>query len=99
MGLKVSRGATPRGIDFYPVYWEGDSTYLALSSLTKESYNYYKALLDQFENDGGAYKPTPASPQGNISNGGLGLFRASVVSEKRTKIPRTTNQFVLPMNN
>lgn len=87
--LNVSRGATPRGIDFLPIYMEGDSIYIALSSLTKEAYNYYKALLDQFDSDGGAYKPTPASPPTNISNGGLGLFRASAVSEKRTKIPRT----------
>ena len=35
--LNVSRGATPRGIDFLPVYMEGDSIYIALSSLTKES--------------------------------------------------------------
>lgn len=89
-GLNVSLGANPRGIE-YPTYWEGASIYVALSSLTKESYNYYKALLDQFDNDGGAYKPTPASPPGNISNGGLGLFRASAVSEKRTKIPYTSN--------
>ena len=90
-GLNVSLGATPRGINSLPIYSADDSIYVALSSLTKESYNYYKALLDQFENDGGTYKPTPASPQGNISNGGLGLFRASAVSEKRTYIPRTSN--------
>jgi hypothetical protein len=85
-GLNVSRGATPRGIDSYPVYQEEDSIYVALSSLTKEAFNYYKNLLDQFDSDGGAYKPTPASPPGNISNGALGLFRASAVSVKRTKI-------------
>ena len=90
-GLNVSRGATPRGIDNLPVYWEGDSIYVALNSLTKEAYNYYKVLLDQFDSDGGTYKPTPASPPGNISNGGLGLFRASAVSENGTYIPRTSN--------
>jgi hypothetical protein len=90
-GLNVSPGATPEGINYSPVYWPGDSIYVALSSLTKEGYSYYKALLDQFDNDGGAYKPTPASPPGNISNGGLGLFRASAVSEKRIKIPDHSN--------
>jgi len=88
--LNISLGTNPRGIT-YPKYQDGDSIYVALSSLTKEGYNYYKALLEQFENDGGAYKPTPSSPQGNISNGALGLFRASAVSEKRTKIYRTSN--------
>ncbi|HAH25066.1 MAG TPA: hypothetical protein DCL77_15140 [Prolixibacteraceae bacterium] len=94
--LNISLGANPRGIT-YPHYWEGDSIYVALSSLSKEAYIYYKALLDQFENDGGAYKPTPTSPLGNISNGGLGLFRASAFSEKRTKIQKTSNLNLLPM--
>lgn len=89
-GLNISLGTNPRGIE-YPFYMEGDSIYLALSSLTKEGFNYYKALLEQFANDGGAYKPTPASPIGNISNGGLGLFRASSISQKRTYIQRTSN--------
>ncbi|HLN73276.1 MAG TPA: DUF4249 domain-containing protein [Prolixibacteraceae bacterium] len=88
-GLNISRGATPRGIDFLPVYGEGQTIYVALSSLTKEAYSYYKNLLEQFESDGGAYKPAPASPPGNISNGGLGFFRASAVSEARTDIKIT----------
>lgn len=90
-GLNVSTGFSPRGENFYPNYAEGDSIYVALNSLTKEGYNYYKNIIDQFGNDGGAYKPTPASPPGNISNGGLGLFRASAVSEGRTYIKRTSN--------
>lgn len=88
--LNISLGTNPRGIT-YPIYHEGDSIYVALSSLTKEGYYYYKAILEQFENDGGAYKPTPTSPPGNIRNGGLGLFRASAVSEKKIKIHRTSN--------
>lgn len=96
-GLNISLGTNPRGIE-YPFYMEGDSIYVALSSLTKEGFNYYKALLEQFGNDGGAYKPTPASPLGNISNGGLGSFRASSVSEGRTCIKRTSNVNLLPMN-
>ncbi len=88
--LNINLGTNPRGIT-YRIFQEGDSIYAALSSLTKEGYNYYKTLLEQFKNDGGAYKPTPTSPQGNISNGGLGLFRASAVSEKRIKIPIVSN--------
>lgn len=85
-GLNVSTGSSPKGKDFYTYYSEGDSIYVALSSLTKEGYSYYQNLLDQFENDGGVYKATPASPPTNISSGGLGFFRASAVSEKKTKI-------------
>jgi len=89
-GLNVSTGYSPSGENYYPTYGEGDSIYVALSSLTRDGYNYYKNLIDQFGNDGGAYKPTPASPPGNISNGGLGLFRASALSESRTYITRTS---------
>lgn len=90
--LEISNGATPRGIDFYNVYMEGDDIYIALSSISKDAYSYYKVLLQQFENDGGAYKPTPATPPGNISNGALGLFQASAVSEKTITIPRSSNK-------
>jgi hypothetical protein len=45
-------------------------------SVTKEIYEFYKALLNQFNNDGGAYAPTPTQPQGNITGGAIGLFRA-----------------------
>jgi hypothetical protein len=84
-GLNVSLGANPRGYE-YVLYQEGSEIYLALSSLTKNAYEYYKAILQQFNSDGGAYQLSPASPPSNISNGGLGYFRASAISEKRTKI-------------
>jgi hypothetical protein len=84
-GLNVSLGANPRGFE-YPDYLVGDSIYVALSSLTKNAYEFYKSILQQFNSDGGAYQLSPASPPSNISNGGLGYFRASAMSEKRTKI-------------
>jgi hypothetical protein len=86
-GLNISLGETPRSIE-YPIYQEGDSVYVALSSLTQDAYEFYKILLHQFKNDGGAYQPAPGSPPTNMSNSALGYFRASAVSEKRIKIPR-----------
>ena len=86
-GLNVSLGETPRSIE-YPIYMEGDSVYVALSSLTQNAYEFYKILLQQFKNDGGAFQPSPGSPPTNMSNGALGYFRASAISEKRIKIPR-----------
>lgn len=85
-GLNVSTGYSPRGESFYPRYSSGDTIYAALNSLTFEDYNYYKNLIDQFDNDGGSYKPSPSTPPGNISNGALGLFRASAISERKVKI-------------
>jgi len=86
-GLNISQGETPRSIE-YPYFMEGDSIFVGLSSLTSHAYEYYKILLQQFKNDGGAYQPSPGSPPTNMSNGALGYFRASSVSEKRLKIPR-----------
>lgn len=84
-GLNLDLGISPDGTE-YSFLFERDSIYVALSSLTEGAYNFYKALLDQFKNDGGVFKQTPSSPPTNISNGGLGLFRASAVIEKRTII-------------
>jgi len=86
-GLNINQGETPRSVE-YPIFQEGDSFYIALSSITKNAYEYYKILLKQFKNDGGAFQPSPGSPPTNISNGALGYFRASAISEKRVKIPR-----------
>lgn len=85
-GLNISLGETPRNFEF-PWYFEGDSIYVGLSSLTKEAYDYYNALIKQFKNDGGAYQLSPGSPPTNMTNGALGFFRASAISEKRIKIP------------
>jgi len=86
-GLNVSLGETSRSIE-YPIYLEGDSIYIALYSLTQSAYEFYKSLLQQFKNDGGAYQPAPGSSPTNLNNGALGYFRASAISEKRIKIPR-----------
>jgi hypothetical protein len=85
-GLNISLGSNPRNIE-YPEYWAGDSIYVRLNSLTKEAYDFYNSLLQQFKNDGGAYQLSPGSPPTNISNGALGFFRASAISERKIKIP------------
>jgi hypothetical protein len=54
-----------------------------LYSLTKEAYDYYSVLNSAFQNDGGAYSPSPASPPTNIKGGALGFFNASSASIKR----------------
>jgi len=61
-------------------------------SLTQESYLFFKNMIEQFNNDGGAYKLVPATPPGNISNGALGLFRTSSVKGIHKLIPGTMNE-------
>jgi hypothetical protein len=62
---------------------------IEMSSITKEVYNYYQALIMQFRNDGGVHSPSPASPPTNITNGALGYFRASSVSIVQDTMPQT----------
>jgi hypothetical protein len=79
-GLDVCHGVSPDyWMTDYPSAWM-NNYFIEMHSLTKEGYIFYKALLQQFSNDGGAYSPTPATPPGNIDNGALGFFRTSSVT-------------------
>ncbi|THU40246.1 DUF4249 domain-containing protein [Niastella caeni] len=66
----------------YPYIIYNDPVQVRLSSLTKEAYNFFKALGRQLEDDGNAYRPAPSSPPGNISGNALGLFWATQISHK-----------------
>lgn len=81
----LDNGASPEDFGYY-YYSLGQDIHVKMSSLSLEAYNYYKFLLEQFQQDGGVYKPTPASPPTNISNGGLGFFQASSFINSKTKI-------------
>jgi len=80
-GFSLDDGASPVGfVDFF-YFNKGDKAKIRMLSLSENAYYYYQALLKQFENDGGAYSPTPASPPTNLSGNALGYFRVSAVSE------------------
>ena len=81
----LDNGASPEDFGYY-YYFLGQDIHVKMSSLSLEAYNYYKFLLEQFQQDGGAYKPTPSSPPTNISNGGLGFFQASSFIKSKVKI-------------
>ncbi|WP_166461180.1 DUF4249 family protein [Flavicella sediminum] len=80
-GLEIDDGASIRPFSSFIWLSKNDKFYLKMSSLSNQSYDFYKGILAQFEQDGGAYKPTPSSPKSNINNGGLGFFRASASVE------------------
>ena len=80
-GLHIDDGASSDGFEYYPFY-PGDTIRVRMSSLSSKAYNYFENLIGQFVTDGGAYKPTPASPPTNLSNGALGFFRASAVTNE-----------------
>jgi len=79
-GLDVCKGVTPDyWVTNYP-YDHMDSYFIEMHSITREAYEYYKALIQQYKTDGGGYSPSPASPPTNLDNGALGFFRASAVN-------------------
>jgi hypothetical protein len=84
-GLEVDDGQSPSGSDFYQTISPGSEVVVYLESLSQPAYEFYSGVINQFDADGGAFSPAPASPPGNISNGAMGLFHASAVSVKRKK--------------
>jgi hypothetical protein len=89
-GVSIDNGGSSR--DFGHFYNDpGEDEYIRMNSLSKNAYNFYNNLLGQFKQDGGAYKPTPSSPITNISNNGLGFFRASATVDITTIIPDLGN--------
>lgn len=91
-GLDVCKGVSPDyWMNAYPYVSEGklfDDYFIEMHSITKEAYEYYKALLQQFKTDGGGYSPSPASPPTNLDNGALGFFRVSAVNRVDFKAVR-----------
>ena len=88
-GFNIDDGASPTGHEDFFYFEEGDSVRIRMLSLSKQAYEYYKSLIEQFENDGGAYSPTPSTPPTNLSGNALGYFRTSAVSEKKYRIKKT----------
>ncbi|NOQ26679.1 MAG: DUF4249 family protein [Bacteroidales bacterium] len=52
----------------------------AIVTMDEKAYNFNKTCYQQFWDDGGAYKPAPATPIGNISGDAIGVFQVSGVS-------------------
>ena len=76
-GLSIDDGASiAKYAEFYPPPHPNFGVQVRMYSVSREIYDFYKSLISQFDNDGGAYAPTPAMPRGNISGNGIGLFRA-----------------------
>ncbi len=63
-----------------------DHVRVEMSSITEEVYNYFEGLEEVLDNDGGLFSSPPANPPSNISNGALGVFRASSVTSREMTI-------------
>lgn len=87
-GINVFKGenADQTRPPFY-AFSDGTNYRVFMYSITREIYEFYNALIEQFKTDGGVYGPSPAAPVGNISNGALGIFVASAVDSVVTHVP------------
>lgn len=64
-----------------PVFFAiGDKAKFEVYSLSRNAYLFYNDLSTLINSDGGMISPPPANPRSNLSNGALGLFRASAVN-------------------
>jgi hypothetical protein len=59
---------------------------LQMFSISKEKFEFYYAILLETDFSGGGFSGPPANVPTNISNGALGFFSASAVTENRLKI-------------
>ena len=64
----------------------GDSVTLKVISMDREAYIFYQSFLLLLNSDGGLFGSPPANPEGNISNGALGLFQAVSTIQKEVYI-------------
>jgi hypothetical protein len=67
---------------------KNDTTELTLQmlSISKEKYEFYSAILFETDYSGGPFSGPPANIPSNISNGALGFFSASEVTESKIKV-------------
>ncbi len=70
----------------YP-FLKNDVVRLEAHSITREVYNYYTGLAKVYSNDGGLFESPPVNPPSNVSNGALGVFRASAVNAQSVTLP------------
>jgi len=76
-GLSIDDGASiAKYAEFYPPPEPDFGAQVKMYSVDEVTYDFYKSLIDQFNNDGGAYSPTPSTVKGNFTGNSIGLFRA-----------------------
>lgn len=69
------------GIPSPILFREGELAGVEIYSLTREQYVFFTDLNNILNNDGGMFSPPPANPRTNISNGALGHWQVSAVTE------------------
>lgn len=74
-------GSSLDGLPSPILFREGELAGVEIYSLTREQYVFYVDLANILNGDGGLFAPPPANPRTNLSNGALGIWQVSGVSE------------------
>ncbi len=77
----VGLGPTLNGLPSPVLFKEGELASVKIYSLSKEQYLFYSDLANLLNTDGGMFSPPPANPRNTFTNGALGLWQVSAVSE------------------
>lgn len=70
-----------------PIYYgKGDKARVEIYSLSNVGFMYYNDLVTLLNNDSGMFSPIPATPRTNMTNGALGFFQVSALSQEEIMI-------------
>lgn len=84
-GMEISNGMSPESSTFYDFFY-GSRYDIKMYSIDKNVFDHFEVLKEQFNSDGGVYKPFPSTPPSNISNNALGVFRVSSIKRFQGKV-------------
>jgi hypothetical protein len=79
---------TVYNIPSYKIKKDTSDVTLQMLSISKEKYDFYNAIMMETDYSGGGFNGPPANVPSNISNGAMGFFSASAVTENKIKIIR-----------
>ncbi|MEM9857040.1 MAG: DUF4249 domain-containing protein [Bacteroidota bacterium] len=69
------------GVPTASFYTLGDTARVEMYSISRNGFLYYNDLINLLLGDGGFFGAPPVNPRTNMSNGALGFFQASSLSE------------------
>lgn len=79
-------GTALDGLPSPVLFKENEMAGVKMYSLTREQYVFYTDLDNLLNTDGGMFSPPPANPRNTFTNGALGLWQVSAVSEGSIRI-------------
>jgi len=82
----VALGPSLNGMPSPMLYRKDELATVHMYSLSREQYIFYSDLSNLLNTDGGMFSPPPANPRNTFTNGALGLWQVSAVSENSIKV-------------